>query len=55
MKPFDLREIIQQRVNKESIVTFGFSNTGELRKDTRKPKVVPLSVGIWNFCKQLKP
>jgi len=50
MKPFDLKNIIQQRVNREAEVEWSKTQTPEFPKFT-KPETVPFSAGVYNFIR----
>jgi len=50
MKPFDLKNIIQQIVNREAEVEWSKNQTTESPKFT-KPKRVTFSAGVYNFIR----
>ena len=50
MKPFDLKNIIQQRVNREAEVEWSKNQTTESPKFT-KPKRGTFSAGVYNFIR----
>ena len=50
MKPFDLKNIIQQIVNREAEVEWSKNQTIESPKFT-KPKRVTFSAGVYNFIR----
>lgn len=58
MKPFDLKEIIQQRVNTEALVKWAETET-PLLPSYQKPVIIKGRAGCVNFIKdiliQLKP
>jgi len=54
MKPFDLKNIIKNRVNREAEVEWSKNQTIESPKFT-KPERVPLSAGVYNLVRQMLP
>ena len=54
MKPFDLKNIIKQRVNREAEVEWSKTQTPESPKFT-KPETIPLSAGVYNLVRQMLP
>ena len=49
-----LQEELKRKVNREADIEYHSSNSGELRQIKRE-KVVPLSAGLWNMCRQFLP
>ena len=55
LKPFNLFEIIQDRVNKESWIKWANESENPVLPVFEKPKKVKKSAGLYNFILQLRP
>lgn len=55
MKPFDIRQVIQERVNREALETWA-KNSETLPLPRYEKQVIPkLTGGVWNMVKQMLP
>jgi len=55
MNPFSIQEVIKQRVNKEALYAWATKQEVIPIPKYQKPKVIPLSAGIYNLVKQMLP